>query len=661
MAGTDKPSLIKRAFRWTMGADLPGERQLTGKTSRIFSIIAAIFSLFYLYSAVAIVPFFIFLSMYLLFTAVLIFLLYPATKRSPRGRVTWVDLIFIGLSVATIAYFIFAYEAMEERMGYVTAPDLIFGLICILIALETCRRVLGPMLPSMGLLFLLYCYFGPYMPGELQHKGLWVSRIVSYVYSESGIFGVVTRVYATFVLLFIIYGAFLQKSKVGDFFIDLAFSLVGRATGGAAKASVLSSGMVGTVLGSGAANIVITGSFTIPLMKRGGYSPAFASATEACASLGGMLMPPVMGAAAFVLAAFTGVPYLTVVVVSLVPAVLYYISLFFAVHFEACKLGIRGLPKEELPDFWKTLKRGWHLFIPLVVLVGLLVARYSPYFAAFYSIIACLVVASIKKETRLYPRDIWDALVMGARNSLIVGCTAGVMGVVLSGVLLPGLALKFSSLVLSFSRGILPLAIIMVILASYVLGMGMTITASYIVLSILAAPALLEFGLPILMVHLIILWYSQDATVTPPFCLSAFIAAGIGGADPMRTGFISLRLAKALYIIPFLFVYTPLLMRRGIWISATWPEIIVTWITCALGLVCSTAVLELYLFRRTKWYEAILLGVAAVIFFVPSYFCDLLALAILGSVAFMQRDSWQVPAVARRLVEGRANLPEPPH
>jgi TRAP-type uncharacterized transport system fused permease subunit len=213
-----------------------------------------------------------------------------------------------------------------------------------------------------------------------------------------------------------------------------------------------------------------------------------------------MLMPPVMGAAAFVLAAFTGVPYLTVVVVSLVPAVLYYISLFFAVHFEACKLGIRGLPKEELPDFWKTLKRGWHLFIPLVVLVGLLVARYSPYFAAFYSIIACLVVASIKKETRLYPRDIWDALVMGARNSLIVGCTAGVMGVVLSGVLLPGLALKFSSLVLSFSRGILPLAIIMVILASYVLGMGMTITASYIVLSILAAPALLEFGLPILMV-----------------------------------------------------------------------------------------------------------------------------------------------------------------
>jgi TRAP-type uncharacterized transport system fused permease subunit len=215
-----------------------------------------------------------------------------------------VDLIFIGLSVATIAYFIFAYEAMEERMGYVTAPDLIFGLICILIALETCRRVLGPMLPSLGLLFLLYCYFGPYMPGELQHKGLWVSRIVSYVYSESGIFGVVTRVYATFVLLFIIYGAFLQKSKVGDFFIDLAFSLVGRATGGAAKASVLSSGMVGTVLGSGAANIVITGSFTIPLMKRGGYSPAFASATEACASLGGMLMPPVMGAAAFVLAAF---------------------------------------------------------------------------------------------------------------------------------------------------------------------------------------------------------------------------------------------------------------------------------------------------------------------------------------------------------------------
>lgn len=652
MTETTKSSLFISFFKVVMGADMPGARQLTGKTSKIFSFIAASFSLFYLYSAIAIVPFFIFLSMYLLFTAVLIFLLFPATKRSPKKRITWMDLVFIGLSIATVAYFIIAYEEMEERMGYVTMPDLIAGIICIIVAIESCRRVLGPMLPSLGIIFLLYCYLGPYMPGELQHKGFWISRIVSYCYSESGIFGVVTRVYATFVLLFIIYGAFLEKSKVGDFFIDLAISIVGRTTGGAAKAAVLSSGMVGTVLGSGAANIVITGTFTIPLMKRGGYRPAFASAAEACASLGGMLMPPVMGAAAFVLAAFTGIPYLTVVKVSLVPAILYYLSLFFAVHFEACKIGIRGMPKEELPDFWKTLKGGWHLFIPLVVLVGLLIARYSPYFAAFWSIIACLIVASFKKETRLYPRDIWDALVMGARNSLTVGCTAGVMGIVLSGVLLPGLALKFSSLVLSFSKGHLPLAIIMVILASYVLGMGMTITASYIVLSILAAPALLEFGMPILMAHLIILWYSQDATITPPFCLSAFIAAGIGGADPMRTGFISLRLAKALYIIPFLFVYTPLLMLSG-----TWVEIIVTWITCALGLICSTAVLELYLFRRTTFFEAVLLVIAAIVFFIPNYFCDLTALGILGAVMLLQHDSWQMPAFVRKLIPGRADSP----
>ncbi len=637
--------LMGSAFRWLMGADTPGARHLSGKTSRIFSVIAATFSLFYLYSAIAIVPFFIFLSMYLLFTSVLIFMLYPATAKSSRVRMTWMDFIFIGLSVATVAYYIFAFEAMEERMGYVTTPDLTFGLICILISLEACRRVLGPMLPTLGLFFLLYCYFGPYMPGELQHKGFWVSRIVSYCYSESGIFGVVTRVYATYVLLFIIYGAFLQKSKVGDFFIDLAFSLVGRTTGGAAKASVLSSGMVGTVLGSGAANIVITGSFTIPLMKRGGYRPAFAAATEAVASLGGMLMPPVMGAAAFVLASFTDIPYLTVCAVSVIPAVLYYISLYFAVHFEAAKMGIKGLPKEELPDFWKTLKRGWHLLIPLMVLVALLIARYSPYYAAFWSIIACLAVASIKRETRLYPRDIWDALVMGARNSLIVGCTAGVMGVVLSGVLLPGLALKFSSLVLSYSYGLVPMAILMVALASYVLGMGMTVTASYIVLSILAAPALTELGLPILTAHLLILWYSQDATITPPFCLSAFIAAGIGRADPMRTGFISLRLAKGLYIIPILFVYTPVLMESG-----TWPEIIATWISCALGLVCFTSVLEFYLFRKTTLTEILLLVVGGVLFFFPSYLYDLIGLAIFSLVIFMQRDSWRVPAFAKNLL-----------
>ena len=651
MADMDKSSLFKRGFRYMMGADMPGERKLTGKTAKISSVIAAIFSLFYLYGAIAIIPFYIFLSMYLLFTAVLIFLLYPAGHKSPKGRVSAMDYVFIGLTLSTIGYFIFAYEVMEERMGSVNNTDLIFGLICIIVAIESCRRVLGPMLPTLGVVFLLYCYFGPYMPGELQHKGMWVSRIVSYIYSESGIFGVVTRVYATFVLLFIIYGAFLQKSKVGEFFIDLAYSLVGRTTGGAAKAAVVSSGAVGMVLGSGAANIVITGTFTIPLMKRGGYKAAFASATEACASLGGMLMPPVMGAAAFVLAAFTGVDYLVVIKVSLVPAILYYISLIAAVHFEACKLGIRGLPKDQLPNFWKTLKGGWHLFLPLFVLIGLLLVRYSPYLSAFYSIITCVVVASFKKETRLYPRDIWDALVAGSKNSLVVGCTAGVMGVVLSGVLLPGLALKFSSLVLSLSHGYLPLAIIMVILASYVLGMGMTITASYIVLSILAAPALMEFGLPILMVHLIILWYSQDATVTPPFCLSAFIAAGIGGADPMRTGFISLRLAKALYIIPFLFVYTPLLMLSG-----TWPEIIATWITCALGLICSTSVLEFYLFRRLTWYEALLMATSAIFLFIPYYYCDMIGLAILGSVMFMQRESCTWPFV-RRLIPGRADSP----
>ncbi|MFQ5894935.1 MAG: TRAP transporter permease [Nitrospinota bacterium] len=644
-----------------------------------------------------------FLPLFIFFTSLLVFIYYPASGRSPRDRLSATDIALCALTVAFTIEYIYNFVERGDRAGVVLWNDVVFGTFAAIVALESCRRVLGLVLPLVGVFFFLYGIWGPYFPEGLAHKGFSYNGVIAFLYSEEGVYGVIANVYATFVFLFILFSAFLQRTRVGDVFVDLAFSLVGRLKGGAAKSSVVSSGMVGSVVGSGAANIVITGAFTIPLMKRSGYRPQFAAAVEAVSSIGGHLMPPIMASAAFLLAAFTETKYVYVALISLVPALLYYLSVYMSVHYEACKQGIVGLPKEELPDFWGTLRKDGILLLPVAILIMLLIVGYSPFFAAFWSIVSALLFSALKKETRLLqvpallrylggtaPRrepggrapgaeqpELWsavrqswgllasvglfvallawghslgfalfwligatlvlsspkilDALVEGALNSLVVGATAGVMGLVLAGVTMPGLALKFSQLVLSYSYGMLPLALLLCAIASYILGMGMTITASYILLSILAVPALIELGVPELPAHLIILWLSQDASLTPPFALAAFIAAGLAGTDPMRTGFISLRLAKPLYVIPLLMAYTPILM------NGPWTEVVVTWAGAALGFICSSAALEGYLLRRLAWWERLVLAGAAFGLFWPGYAPKMAGVTLMAFSLYVQR------------------------
>ncbi|MFP6890131.1 MAG: TRAP transporter fused permease subunit [Nitrospinota bacterium] len=683
--------------------------------------LSAIWETFH-FPGLSIYAFHFYLPFYVVFTAILTFVYYPARRGAPKNRPSSVDLVLCaGVVIFTVEYIV-NFADRGDRAGLVLWPDVFMGTIAILVSIEMCRRILGWVLPLLGIAFFMYALYGNYFPGRLLHKGFSYNEVVGFIYGTAGIFGVIANVYASYVFLFILFGVFLEKTKVGDVFIDLAYALVGRLRGWAAKASVVSSALVGSVVGSGAANIVITGTFTIPLMKRAGFKPHYAAAVEAVSSIGGHLLPPVMGSAAFLVAAFTETDYGWIALISLVPALMYYFAVYMSVHFRSGIEGIHGLPKEKLPELWPLLKKDGYLLLPVLLLVLRLVIGRSPFDAALWSIVLGMALGFFRDDTRLlafppilanavglskwstrndrlefraakhrgsliasgkspdeadaaaaayleaakaeppgnalmenwmllaglgvlvllpavgfgiYEAIFWavlatevlssprvmDGLEKGAKNSLIIGVTAGVMGIVLAGISMPGLGIKFSAIILSYSffldqwLGItgtaLPVAILLCAAGSYIMGMGMTITASYVLLSILAVPALMELGVPLLSAHLMILWLSQDASLTPPFALGAFIAAGIAGADPMRTGFASLKLAKALYVVPFLMAYTPILMDK----NAAWAAIAMIWVTGFMGFYCTSAALEGYVRRHLLMWERILFALAGGLLF----------------------------------------------
>lgn len=624
----------RQGLRQLLAPDMPERRKFSDAWLFITTGLGAIFALTYIYFAFAFVDFSVFLSLYFGFTGVLAFLCWPARSSSPRHRPSVPD---VGLSLLTVATVVWYIATNDERTasagGAVARVELFFGCIAIFLSLEMCRRIMGLILPLIAVMLIIYNIFGAGLPGLLAHNGIAFDQFVSFTFSEEGVFGVVTSTFATYVFLFIVFGAFLQSSGLGKLFIDLALGLFGTARGGAGKVAVVASGLLGTVLGSGAGNVVVTGSITIPLMKRHGFKPEFAGAVEAVASLGGHLAPPVMGATAFVVAAFTKTDYTHIMLISVVPAFLYYVSLFTTVHLRACREGIKGLSTEEVPDWRRVLRRGWFRLIPLLLLCVLLGAGYSVYRAAVFAILAIVVVNLFDAEARMSLRSLVTTLSEGAISSVLVGVTGGVMGVVLAGVLLPGVAIKFSSIVIGLSLGLLPLLLLLMVLISYVLGMGMTILASYIVLAILAGPAMTDFGVPLLITHMFLLWISQDASITPPFCINAFVAASIAKSNPMRTGFSAVYLGKPLYIIPTLFVFTPMLA------TGTWEEVIRTWISCSVALVLTSAAFEGWLLRRTTALERALFALAALLLYAPQLWADIGGLAVgLAAMALHRRD-----------------------
>jgi TRAP transporter 4TM/12TM fusion protein len=533
--------------------------------------------------------------------------LYKGVRKDRFNGALVVDLILAATAIAVGAYIFIDLQGIFERQGDWSQWDFAVGITLVLLVLEATRRVIGYNLMVIASAALLFAYFGPYMPELVVHKGYSIERIATTLsLTTEGIFGLPLGVASTFVFIFILFGAFLDKTGAGKFFIDLSYSITGRFSGGPAKTAVIASGFMGSVAGSAVANVVATGSFTIPMMKKIGYRKHVAAAVEAAASTGGQLMPPIMGAGAFLMAEFTQIPYLEIIKIAFIPAVLYFFSVILFVHFEAQKQGIWGLPKEELPRLGETVKIGIHFIIPVAILVTVLILNYSPMMAGFIAILAVYFTAMVRRQSRISFRTLLKTLEQGAHNAVMVAVACAAAGIIVGMVNLTGTGLRFSSLVVSLSQGIPLLALLLVALTSLLLGMGLPVTASYIVLIILAGPGLMDLGIPLLTAHMIVFWYSQDANVTPPVALESFAASGIAGSSPMKTAFTSWKLAKGLYIIPIIMAYHPLLL------NGTFAEVFLTMVLSTFAIIAFVVCLERYFLTALSWPETILQGTAAI-------------------------------------------------
>jgi TRAP transporter 4TM/12TM fusion protein len=627
-------------------------------------VIAVCLSLYQLYTAgIAALTALVQRSIHLGAILSLTFLLKPPFKGARKNRLSlWFFLDWaLVLAAAYCTWYICKnLTAIFERQGDWLTGDLVVSIIGTVLVLEACRRVIGLVMTGICLTAILYAYFGPYMPDLIIHKGYSIERIATTLWlTTEGIFGLPIGVAATFVFVFVLFGAFLETTGGGNFFIELAYALTGRFSGGPAKTSVIASGFMGSVSGSAVGNVVATGSFTIPMMKKVGYRSHVAGAIEAAASTGGQLMPPIMGAGAFLMAEFTNTSYLTIIKVALAPAIMYYITVLLFVHYEAKKYGLEGQPKENLPKVWQVVKEGLHFIIPVGILIYVLMANYSPMMAGFVAVMSTLAASLVANSVRWAlslnrlphgdpDRKSWNqfgyqelksivaALEKGAVNAIMVSVACAAAGIIVGMVTLTGMGLKFSSLVLELSFGIRALAILLIGAASLVLGMGLPVTASYIVLATLAGPALLDMGVPLLVAHMIVFWYSQDANVTPPVSLASFAGAGVAGANPMRTAFTSWKLAKGLYIIPVIMAYRPILGLNKGYELLHWEVGFVLLVT-TLGLVAFTSALEGYFFRRTVWFEAALLWLATAGLCWPSYWTDAAGLVSLSVALLLQK------------------------
>ncbi|MDP3891791.1 TRAP transporter permease [Nocardioides sp.] len=573
-------------------------------------------------------------ALHLMFVMALVFLIKPAAKAPwAHSRVMGgVDLLLAGASVAVSLYPVLNRAEIAARVGVLVDTDIYVSIVALLLLLEACRRVIGLFMSVLAAVFMLYAWLGPLLPGLLSHRGhTYQSIAVKSFLSNEGIYGLALGVAATAVFTFIFFGAVLQKTGGGNFFIGLAYALTGRSTGGPAKGAVIGSAMMGSVTGSAIANTVTTGAFTIPLMKHVGYKKHDAGGIEAAASTGGQLLPPVMGAGAFIMADYTGVPYADIVKVAILPALMYFAVVFVFVDILARKQGIRGLTKDELPSAREVMVRGGHFLAPLLLLIVMLLAYVPPLRAGVIATGVLFLVAMLRSTSRLNVGDIMETFVIAARNTLTVSIACAIAGIIVGVVGLTGLGLKLSSMMVSAASGSLFLTLVMIALASLVLGMGLPVTASYIVLIVLAAPALEnEFGLPLLVAHMIVYWLSQDSNVTPPVALAAFSAAGIAEASPMKTGVSAWKFAKGLYLIPLLMAYSPLMGGGSAW------EVAFAAASGMFALFALAVAVEGFYLVRTSWVERVALTAATVLIVTPGLWGDLLGITLTVVVVVRQ-------------------------
>ncbi len=542
------------------------KRELTGIPFIIMTVICVFGVLYHLWvGALATQSALQMRSMHWAIMSSVAFLVYPMTKRT-RTKVAFYDWILAAVTAAASLYLFFNWKAVAGRLGMSTTYETVLGVICILMILLLTSRVIGNVLVALCLLFLAYAFLGPYMPSALVHKGTTITSLVRILYiSMDGIWSTPIAISASYVVLFVVFGAFLEQSGGGELFTDIAFSLVGKKSGGPARAAVVSSGLMGMISGAAVANVVTTGTFTIPLMKRTGYKPQVAGAVEACASTGGQFMPPVMGAAAFMIAENVGVPYIQVAFAAIIPAMLYYVYLYVMVGLEAQRQGIRPLEDDEIPDLKDAMRRRGHLLIPLVFLIGSLIIGYSVGKSVVISTIMVIVISYFKKETRLTPMKIIEAMRKGVINSIPIAVACAAAGIITGVISLTGIGLRFSSVLIGLSGGNMYAMLIMTMLAAIVLGMGLPTSAAYAILSVLTVSALTKVGVLPLSAHYFIFFFGCISTITPPVALSAYAGAGIAGADPMKTGWQAFSMGFIGYIVPFLAVFSPAIMLQGAW------------------------------------------------------------------------------------------------
>ena len=577
-SGPDNLSLLEQALR------LPGANFARTVACTVAALSIAL-ALFHLFCALFGTPESrAFRSTHLVVMLVLAFLLRPLGRDSPLDPVLVpgdpgntrrmmgfaADLSLAALGIFVQVYTLFDVEAFLMRQGDITDTDMAVGTLMILLVLEATRRMVGLAMVAVAGFFVAHALYTPHFPGFLYGPPTSFRKFVDFVFMRTeGIFGIPIYVASTYILLFILFGAILLRSGAGRFFIDFAVSLTGHRIGGPAKASVVASSCLGTVSGSAVANVVTTGPFTIPLMKQIGYRPRFAGAVEACASSGGQITPPIMGAAAFLVAEFLHISYLWVIVAAIIPTVLYFTTVYFMVHLEAEKHGIGRIDRDQLPKFREVLARGWHLLLALGVLLGLLFAGYTPMLAAFWSIIALVGLSFLRRDTAMTAVDLFAALETGVRNTVPVTIACACAGIIIGSIFTSGLGLKFTYSVIDLAGGSLPILLFLTAVGAIILGMGMTTTAVYITVAALVVPALIEIGVVPIAAHFFALYFGVVSSITPPVALASFAAAAVAGAPPMATAVESARIGIAKYLVPFAFVYNPSLLLEGpVWMTA---------------------------------------------------------------------------------------------
>lgn len=601
------------------------------KVAKLVTILAIIMSIYQIYIGLTLtISIMQQRAIHLAFGLVLTFLV-SSTKKGWEGsaREWLIKAVFIVFSLAGSIYIVQQSGGLVSRFGFPTTLDIIFGSMIIIASLEASRRLAGNGFMFLAILAIIYALAGPHLPGVLEHSGIMLPRFISYMYlTTEGVYGSILGISATFVFMFILFGAFLNASGAGEFYIKFAVALLGKVKGGPAYVAVLSSALMGMISGSGVANAATTGVFTIPLMKKVGFKPYFAGAVEALSSTGGQIMPPIMGAAAFIMVDFLGVPYLSIIKAALIPALLYFIAIFFMLYFETKKLNLQPIEDKEIPKLKPLLKNNFHHFLPPVVLVFLLaVMKLTPLYSAIIALGFIVLSSWMRKESRMGIKKILMALEDGAKGALVIVAVCAVAGIVVGVINLTGVGLELSAMLIKMAGGSLILLLVLTMISSIILGMGLPTTACYIILAVLVAPALVDMGIEPIAAHMFVLYFGVLALITPPIAGCVYITSGIAGADPMKTGLESVKLGIAGYIVPFMFISNTALLMMGPPV-----KVIIFFITAVVGTMALAAGVQGFLIYRISWAWRILLISGALMLIHPNLKTDIIGLCMLAVV-----------------------------